>query len=140
MFISFVIYFYLQGEIKPNSWILFTPVIVLLMALIAIGIGLVLSSMTTKYKDLNMLIGFGVQLFMYASPIIYPSSSIPEKYKWFIELNPLVALFDYMRYAYLGVGEFALVDLAYPTIFTIIILFLGIVVFNKVQKTFMDTV
>ena len=98
---------------------LLTPFIIILMALISMGIGLILSSMTTKYKDLNQLIGFGVQLFMYATPVIYPSSSVPQDYQWVVELNPLVGLFDYMRYAYLGVGEFAISDLVYPSIFSI---------------------
>lgn len=140
MFILFVLYFYFQGSVQPNSWMLLTPVIILLMAVISMGIGLVLSSMTTKYKDLNMLIGFGMQLFMYATPVIYPSSSVPENYQWLLNLNPLVSLFDYMRYAYLGVGDFNLSALFYPACFAIVILALGVLVFNKVQKTFMDTV
>lgn len=140
LFVGFVVYFVLQNQIQPNTWILFTPVIIVLMALISMGIGLILSSMTTKYKDLNQLIGFGVQLFMYATPVIYPSSSVPSDYLWVVELNPLVGLFDYMRYAYLGVGDFALVDVVYPSVFALVILMVGVLVFNKTQKTFMDTV
>ena len=140
LFICFVIYFTLQNQIQPNNWIMLTPLIIVLMALISMGIGLIISSMTTKYKDLNQLIGFGVQLFMYATPVIYPSSSVPQDYQWVVELNPLVGLFDYMRYAYLGVGEFAISDLVYPSIFSIVILAIGVLVFNKTQKTFMDTV
>ena len=140
LFICFVIYFTLQNQIQPNNWILLTPLIIVLMALISMGIGLILSSMTTKYKDLNQLIGFGVQLFMYATPVIYPSSSVPSTYQWVVELNPLVGLFDYMRFAYLGVGEFTILDLVYPSIFSIVILAIGVLVFNKTQKTFMDTV
>ena len=140
LFICFVIYFTLQNQIQPNSWILLTPLIIVLMALISMGIGLILSSMTTKYKDLNQLIGFGVQLFMYATPVIYPSSSVPSTYQWVVELNPLVGLFDYMRFAYLGVGTFSISDLIYPSVFSIVILALGVLVFNKTQKTFMDTV
>ncbi|MCL9769726.1 ABC transporter permease [Flavobacterium sp. HXWNR69] len=140
LFVGFVVYFALQNQIQPNTWILFTPVIIVLMALISMGIGLILSSMTTKYKDLNQLIGFGVQLFMYATPVIYPSSSVPSDYLWVVDLNPLVGLFDYMRYAYLGVGDFALVDVVYPSVFALVILMVGVLVFNKTQKTFMDTV
>ena len=140
LFICFVIYFTLQNQIQPNNWIMMTPLIIVLMALISMGIGLILSSMTTKYKDLNQLIGFGVQLFMYATPVIYPSSSVPVDYQWVVELNPLVGLFDYMRFAYLGVGEFTILDLVYPSIFSIVILAIGVLVFNKTQKTFMDTV
>ena len=140
LFICFVIYFTLQNQIQPNNWIMLTPLIIVLMALISMGIGLILSSMTTKYKDLNQLIAFGVQLFMYATPVIYPSSSVPVDYQWVVELNPLVGLFDYMRFAYLGVGEFTILDLVYPSIFSIVILVIGVLVFNKTQKTFMDTV
>ena len=140
LFVCFVGYFTLQNKIHPNSWILLTPLIIVLMALISMGIGLILSSMTTKYKDLNQLIGFGVQLFMYATPVIYPSSSVPSTYQWVVELNPLVGLFDYMRFAYLGVGEFTILDLVYPSLFSIVILAIGVLVFNKTQKTFMDTV
>lgn len=140
LFICFVVYYALQGQIKTNLWILLTPYIILLMALIAMGVGLILSSMTTKYKDLNQLIAFGVQLFMYATPVIYPSSSVPEKYAWVINLNPLVGLFDYMRYAYLGVGNFSVTLLIYPSLFAVGIVAIGVLVFNKVQKTFMDTV
>lgn len=140
LFVGFVGYFTFQNEIQPNSWILLTPFIIILMALISMGIGLILSSMTTKYKDLNQLIGFGVQLFMYATPVIYPSSSVPQDYQWLVELNPLVGLFDYMRYAYLGIGDFDFSNLVYPSVFSIVILALGILVFNKTQKTFMDTV
>jgi lipopolysaccharide transport system permease protein len=140
LFVCFVIYFTNQNQIQPNSWIILTPFIIVLMALISMGIGLILSSMTTKYKDLNQLIGFGVQLFMYGTPVIYPSSSVPKDYQSIVELNPLVGLFDYMRFAYLGVGEFSTQGLLYPSVFSIVILAIGILVFNKTQKTFMDTV
>ncbi len=140
MFLLFVLYFYFQHLIQPNTWMFLTPLVVLLMAIISMGIGLILSSMTTKYRDLNQLISFGIQLFMYATPVIYPSSSIPSDYVWLVELNPLVSMFDYMRYAYLGVGTFNLSSLLYPAYFSLVVLALGIVVFNKVQKTFMDTV
>ncbi len=140
MFLIFVFYFYFTGQVNPNAWILLTPFIIVLMAIISMGIGLILSSMMTKYKDLNQLISFGVQLFMYATPVIYPSSSIPEKYQWLIQMNPLVGLFDYMRYAYLGVGSFDGASLWYPCAFAMVILAIGVVIFNKVQKSFMDTV
>lgn len=140
LFICFVVYYTMNNEIKPTIWIVLTPIIILLMAIISMGIGLILSSMTTKYKDLNQLIGFGIQLFMYATPVIYPSSSVPENFQWVLDWNPLVGLFEYMRYAYLGIGSFNLSLLIYPTIFSVVVLLLGILVFNKTQKTFMDTV
>lgn len=140
LFLCFVSYFVVQEQIHPNLWVLALPLVIVLMALIAMGIGLILSSMTTKYKDLNQLISFGMQLFMYATPVIYPSSAIPPAYQWVVNLNPLVSLFDYMRFAFLGVGSFTLSDFIFPTVFSVVILFFGILVFNKVQKTFMDTV
>ncbi|WP_428225740.1 ABC transporter permease [Flavobacterium sp.] len=140
LFISFVLYYALSGMIHPNLWILITPYIIFLMAVISMGIGLVLSSMMTKYKDLNQLIGFAIQLAMYATPVIYPSSSVPAKFQWFLQCNPLNGLFDYMRFAYLGAGNFNFTYLIYPTFFSFLILAIGVLVFNKVQKTFMDTV
>lgn len=140
LFIGFVVYFTTQNLINPNAYILLTPVIILIMATTAMGIGLILSSMTTKYKDLNQLISFGIQLFMYATPVIYPSSSVPSQYAWVVQCNPLVGLFDYMRFAYLGSGSFQLSALYFPMLFAIFILIIGVVVFNKVQQTFMDTV
>ena len=140
LFLCFVTYFYRQGTITPNLWAIFIPFILLIMAVISMGIGLILSSMTTKYRDLAMLIAFGVQLFMYATPIIYPISVVPVKYLWLVKLNPLVPLFEYVRYAYLGIGDFKFISLLYPCVFSIVILAIGAIVFNKVQKTFMDTV
>jgi lipopolysaccharide transport system permease protein len=140
LFLCFVIYFVFQGKIQPNMYIALMPLVILLMALIAMGIGLVLTAMTAKYKDLSQLITFGVQLFMYITPVIYPSSSIPNNYKWIVNLNPLVPLFDYMRYAFLGIGKFTAELLLYPTFFSLVVLAIGIVVFNKSQKTFIDTV
>lgn len=140
LFLCFVVYYVIQGKTQPNLFVLLTPYIIVLMALISMGIGLILSAMTTKYKDLTQLIGFGVQLFMYATPVIYPSSSVPAGYKWIMNMNPLVSLFDYMRYAYLGVGYFHIGLLVYPSFFALAILTMGVLVFNRVQKTFMDTV
>jgi lipopolysaccharide transport system permease protein len=141
LFILFVLYFYSIGKIQPNLYILLTPFVIVIIALLSMGIGLILSSLTTKYKDLNQLITFGVQLLMYATPVIYPTSSIPSKFETILQLNPLNGLFEYMRFAYLGVGEFSLVStLLYPTLFSFVILAIGVVVFNKVQRTFMDTV
>lgn len=140
LFLCFVVYYVIQGKTQPNLFVLLTPYIIVLMALISMGIGLILSAMTTKYKDLTQLIAFGVQLFMYATPVIYPSSSVPAGYKWIMNMNPLVSLFDYMRYAYLGVGYFHIGLLVYPSVFALAILTMGVLVFNRVQKTFMDTV
>lgn len=140
LFIGFVFYFTAKGDIHPNFYILLLPVVIVLMALIALGVGLILTAMTTKYKDLNQLIAFAIQLFMYMTPVIYPSSSIPENYQWLVNFNPLVGLFDYMRFAFLGIGQFSISALIYPVIFSIVIMSIGVLVFNKTQKTFIDTV
>lgn len=140
LFMGFFTYYYFKNQINPNQWILLTPLIILIMAIISMGIGLILSSLTTKYKDLNQLISFGIQLLMYATPVIYASSSVPNNFKWVVEWNPLVGLFEYMRYAYIGIGKFNWEQLIYPISFSVIILIFGVLVFNKTQKTFMDTV
>ncbi|TWP31202.1 ABC transporter permease [Apibacter muscae] len=140
LFIIVIIYYLLKGEIEPNLWILSTPILLLLMAMFSMGVGMIFSSMTTKYKDLSMLLGFGISLSMYVTPVIIPISSFPKKYKWIIDINPLSGIFECFKYGYLGVGDFSLNMLIYSTIFISITLFLGIIIFNKVQKTFMDTV
>jgi len=110
------------------------------MAGLGLGFGMIISSFTTKYKDLVFLLQFGVQLLMYATPIIYPLSTIPEKYKWIIIANPMTSVIETFRYAFLGSGTFNLSHLIYSLGFMIILLFLGIVIFNKTEKTFIDTV
>ncbi|MGM5630107.1 ABC transporter permease [Apibacter raozihei] len=140
LFIVIVLYYYFEGQIQPNLWILFTPFLILLMAAFAMGVGMIFSSMTTKYKDLSMLLGFGVSLYMYLTPVIVPISSFPKKYKWLMDINPLTGIFECFKYGYLGVGEFDTGMLLYSTLVIFIIFFIGIIVFNKVQKSFMDTV
>ena len=140
LFLCFLFYFYNNGSINPNIWVFYFPIVLLLMAFLSMGIGLILSSMTTKYRDLSILIGFGVQLLMYASPIIYPVSEVPEQYLFLIKINPLVPVFEYMRYAFLGIGDFSITSFLYTFLMTFIFLASGVLIFNKVQKTFMDTV
>ena len=110
------------------------------MAGLGLGFGIIFTSLTTKYRDLTFLIQFGVQLLMYASPVIYPVSTIPEKYKVFIMANPVTPILEGFKYAFLGAGSFDWIHLAYSTIFTLVFLFLGIIIFNRTEKTFMDTV
>lgn len=140
LFLAVVIYYWIQGQIQPNMWILITPYLIFLMAMFAMGAGMIISSMTTKYKDLSMLMAFGVQLYMYVTPIIYPVSNMPEQYRWLIELNPLTGLFECFKYAFLGEGDFNIGMLTYSSVFIFILLFVGIIIFNKVEKSFMDTV
>lgn len=133
-------YFFVKGNVSPNGYVLFTPFLLLLMAILALGLGMIISSLTTKYKDLSYLISFGIQLFMYATPVVYPLSTIPEKYKILLLLNPLTGIFESFRYAFLGTGAFELSMLLYSTIISIVIFILGLLVFNKVEKNFIDTV
>jgi lipopolysaccharide transport system permease protein len=112
----------------------------MLMASFSLGLGMIFSSLTTKYKDLVFLLTFGIQLFMYATPVVYMTESIPQDYRWFIEMNPLAGIFDCFRYGYLGIGNFNASSLLVSSIVSFSVLGLGVVIFNKVEKTFMDTV
>jgi lipopolysaccharide transport system permease protein len=105
-----------------------------------LGFGMIISSMTTKYRDLVFLIQFGIQLLMYATPVIYPLSTIPDKYKWIVELNPMTSIIETFRYTFLGQGSFSWQGLAYTTAFTAVLMFFGLIIFNKTEKNFMDTV
>ena len=101
---------------------------------------MIFSSLTTKYKDLGFLLTFGIQLLMYATPVVYSISSIPEKFQWIVQLNPLTGIFECFRYGYLGTGHFEPISLLVSTAVTAFILVLGVVIFNKAEKSFMDTV
>jgi lipopolysaccharide transport system permease protein len=142
LFLVFYFYFILSGNqsIHPNIYIALTPVLIFLMAGISLGAGMIFSAMTTKYKDLTFLLTFGIQLLMYATPVIYPLTSIPEKYQNFVLLNPLSSVIETFRYSYLGTGTFSWSALGYSTIFMIVLLLIGITIFNKVERSFMDTV
>ena len=120
--------------------ILLFPVLVILMALLGLGLGLIITALTTKYRDLAFLVTFGIQLLMYTTTVIYPLSSAPEKYKTLISLNPMTGIIEAFRYAFLGQGQISINTLGYSTLFTIIVMVLGILIFNKTEKTFVDTV
>lgn len=141
LFILVVLYFtFVQRAIHPNIWILATPFLIFLMALFALGMGMIFSSLTTKYKDLIFLLTFGIQLFMYATPVAYPLSVIPAKYKGILMANPLTGVFECFRYGYLGAGNFEPSTLVLSTVLIIILFIAGVVIFNNVEKSFMDTV
>ena len=116
------------------------PFLVLLMAALGIGIGIIFSSITTRYRDMRFLLSFGVQLFMFATPIVYPLSLAPDRFRNFLILNPFTAIIETFRYAFLGQGVFNWYYLMISTGLTLLILLLGIILFNKVEKTFIDTV
>jgi lipopolysaccharide transport system permease protein len=120
--------------------ILLFPLLVLLMALLGLGLGLIITALTTKYRDLAFLVTFGIQLLMYTTTVIYPLSSAPEKYKILISLNPMTGIIEAFRYAFLGQGQISINTLGYSILFTIIVMVLGVLIFNKTEKTFVDTV
>jgi len=122
------------------AWLLL-PVLLLLVALLGLGAGIIASSLTTKYRDFGVLIGFGLQLLMYATPVVYPMSYLANsRYKIFIEFNPLTAIIETFKYALFQTGSISWGGLLYSTVFIAIVLFTGLVIFSKVEKTFMDTV
>lgn len=133
-------YLVLGSAIQPNGLMVLTPFLVLNMGLLSLGLGMIISALTTKYRDLIMLMAFGVQLLMYATPVIYPLSSLPQQYQWIIMANPMSAIVETFRYAFLGSGTFSWAHLSYSAGVTLIILFAGIIIFNKVEKSFTDTV
>lgn len=133
-------YFVWKGEIIPNYTVTFFPVYVLLLAGISLGIGIIISSLTTKYRDLTYFISFGVTLWMYITPVIYPISSIPDQFKAFVNYNPIAPIIEAFRYSFTGHGDFNLFNLLYSFIVMVVLLFFGLILFNKTEKTFMDTV
>lgn len=140
LFLVIFFYYWNKGVIQPNAYVLLLPFLLLIMAGFALGAGMLISAMTTKYRDLIFLLTFGVQLFMYATPVIYPLSSLNEEYRSIAALNPIAPVVETFRYAFLGSGTFTWQGLLYSGITTAIILLAGMLVFNKVEKTFMDTV
>jgi len=141
LLLCFILYFYLNGSlIQPNYWILLTPLIIIYMAALGLGAGILISSLTTKYRDLAFTVGFGVQLWMYATPIVYPISQVPEKWRWVSALNPMTAAVETFRYAFLGVGTVEPDMWGYGTVIVLVTLGLGILLFSRTEKNFMDTV
>ena len=141
LFLSFWFYFYFKdANIHINYAIVLIPFLILLMAGHGLGLGIIISSLTTKYRDLRFLIQFGVQLLMYASPVVYPLSSVPEKYQWILLLNPMTSIIETFKYSFFGIGVFDPYHLLMNFSSLIIILFIGLILFNKVEKSFMDTV
>jgi lipopolysaccharide transport system permease protein len=141
LFLLFLGYFLLTGSsIHPNWWILSLPFLVLLMALMGLGFGIIISSLTTKYRDLQQLVGFGATLLMYATPVIYPLSTIQGVWRYVIMANPMTPIVEVFRLAFLGVSAIDPVWLLYTAGFTAIVFLAGVLIFNHVESTFMDTV
>ncbi|MFC4478227.1 ABC transporter permease [Flavobacterium chungangensis] len=144
IFIFFYIFFCFQGtDLSLNGSILFFPILILFMGILGLGLGMMISSMVTKYRDLNNLVGFGVQLLMYISAVMYPMELIKEKlpkFGWIVEYNPLAYVIETSRYMLLNIGSISILGLVYTMIVTIVVFFIGLLIFNRTEKSFIDTV
>ncbi len=141
LFLLFMAFFSLKGSaIRPNYWVLLTPLLLLQMAALGLGFGILVSSLTTKYRDLTFVVGFGVQLWMYATPVVYPMSQIPRRWQWLYTLNPMAAVVETFRFAFLGAGSIQAWQLGLSLLVTSLVLLFGIILFSRIEKTFMDTV
>ena len=140
-FMGFLIFYWITGEnVRPNLLVLMMPVFLLHMAMLSLGVGVIISALTTKYRDLAMVVGFGVQLWMYATPVAYDVSVIPEKFVFLYMLNPVTPIITMFRYSFLGIGNPCWMEYGISCMVTIVVLLVGIMLFNRVEKTFMDTV
>ncbi len=141
VFLGFLIYFMASGsDVYPNWWILLLPVHLVVMAGLGLGMGIIVSSLTTKYRDLQQLVGFGAQLLMYGTPVIYPLSSITGGWRWLILANPMTPVVETFRLAFLGTSALSPAYLLYSLAFTFLTLLIGVLIFNRVENNFMDTV
>ena len=141
LFLIFAAYYWVVGSaVSPNWTVLLLPFYVLVMAGLGLGFGIIVSALTTRYRDLQFLVRFGVQLAMYATPVIYPLSSIPEKYQLLIIANPMTSIVEGFRYSFLGSGSINPLHLLYSFVFMLVSLAIGIMLFNRIETTFMDTV
>ena len=141
MFMCFEVYYIVSGANVHITWMAaLTPLLIVQLAILGMGFGIIISSLTTKYRDLQVLVSFGVSLWMYASPVIYTMSSLSEKAQSLLMLNPISPILEIMRYAWLGSGYVSYYYWVISWVTTAVVLFLGIILFNKVEKNFMDTV
>jgi len=141
LFLGVWMYYLLTNStIHPNIGILIVPVLILMMACLSLGTGLIITSLTTKYRDMTFLLQFAIQLLMYGTPVIYPLSTVPSEYKWLVLINPMTSIIETFKHAFIGKGTFELNQLGISFLLITIILFLGIIIFNRTEKNFMDTV
>jgi lipopolysaccharide transport system permease protein len=138
--VVYAYYLITDVAVSPNIYVLLLPLLVLMLAGLALGFGIIISSLTTKYRDLTILFTFVVQLWMYATPVIYPLSTMSPQKQWIMAINPVTSILETFKYATMGIGTFSWGMLGYSFGFMIVLLFIGVVVFNKVQRSFMDTV
>jgi lipopolysaccharide transport system permease protein len=141
LFLAMMAYFMIAGAPVQITWaISLFPVLIILMAMFGLGLGLLITAMTTKYRDLGFLVSFGVQLLMYATTVIYPLSAAPEKYKPLIEANPMTAIIETFRLGFLGEGSFSTASFMYSVAVIVITFVLGVIIFNKTERSFVDTI
>lgn len=147
VFIAFYIYYVFftleASQVSPQKAIVFLPFLIVLMGILGLGLGMIISSMTTKYRDLTFLVQFGVQLLMYGSAVMYPISYFKEKlpeYAWLVEYNPIAVIVEAFRNMMLNTGSVQISDMIYVTVISVIVFILGLIVFNRTEKSFIDTV
>ena len=144
IFIAFYVYYYSQGAaISLNGISVLFPFLIVVMGVLGLGLGMFISSLVTKYRDFSYLIGFGVQLLMYVSAVVYPMALVKEKmpdYAWLVQYNPLAYIIETSRYMLLNVGHISYGGLAYTFVITLVIFLMGVLIFNKTEKSFIDTV
>ena len=142
LFFGLYIYYVLLGNqsMAPSFYLIIVPLLIFQMALLGQGLGMIISSLTTKYRDLSYILNFGIQLLMYASPIVYPLSIVPEKYRLIIISNPMTPIIEIFRNALLGTGQINMIMYIYSIITTLVLFIIGLIIFNKVEKSFIDTV
>lgn len=144
IFIGFYLYYFFVGvPLILSPFIVLFPVLVLLMGVLGLGLGMIISSLVTKYRDLSFLVGFGVQLLMYVSAVMYPIALLKEKlpeYGWLVEYNPLAYIIEASRFMLLNEGNVSLFGVLYTVIITVVLFFIGLLIFNKTEKSFIDTV
>lgn len=140
LFIGFYLYYYFQGApIHPDWRIIVLPVLIIQMAALGLGVGCLISAMTTKFRDLQVLLGFFMQLWMYASCVVYPLKVVPEKYRWIYDFNPVVFVIESFRFALMGEGTVTFLQIAISAVISLVVLVLGLAVFNRVSQTSVDT-
>jgi lipopolysaccharide transport system permease protein len=139
-----VVYFYaicFQGYQPQVGWgLLYVPVALVLMAGIGFGMGIIVSTLTTKYRDIGMIVGFAMNLLMYATPVVYSFTSAAPEYKQWLSLNPLVAPFESFKYAFFGIGDFSAASFLYSFAWMLGLMFIGVILFNRAEQNFMDNV
>ena len=141
IYLAFLAWYMFTGHgVHPTGWVAVVPLLLLQMAALGLGFGILVSSMTTRYRDLQQLVGFGVQLAMYATPVVYPLSLVGDRFRWVVLANPMTPIVETFRVAFLGSGTVSPLHLAYSAGFALVLLVLGLATFNRVERTFMDTV